>query len=149
MKPDTLVEDGGPPNSQRNSENYLHWFGRGIIATSGCRKSVYICKRDIISTKPDTLDGDRGPSNLQRSSKNCLLRFNFDATSTSAYNLEMRERLDAKYLKNNFLRRERLPSIKRRGRVSRQVYFQPSVRQLYEWCDPSSIREGTQDQPFA
>ena len=38
--------------------------------------------------------------------------------------------------------------IKRRGRVSRQVYFQPSVRQLCE-SDPSSLREGTQDQPFA
>ena len=38
--------------------------------------------------------------------------------------------------------------IKRRGRVSRQVYVQPSVRQLYE-SDPSSLLEGTQDQPFA
>ena len=27
----------------------------GAISTSGCRKSVYICQRDIVSTKPDTL----------------------------------------------------------------------------------------------
>ena len=86
MKPDTPVEDRGPPNLRRNSKNYLHRLECGAISTSGCRKSVYICQRDIILTKPDTLDGDRGLSNLRQSSKNCLPRFNFDVTSMSGYN---------------------------------------------------------------
>ena len=88
-KRDTLVENRGPQNWGRNSKNYLYRLECGAISTSGCRKSVYICERDIISTKPDTLDGDRGPSNLRRSSKNCLPRFNFDVTSTSGYNTLM------------------------------------------------------------
>ena len=81
--------------------NYLNRLECGAILTSGWRKSVYVCQRDIISTKPDTLDGDRGPSNLRRSSENCLPRFNFNATSTSGHNtLKSRSRQSITRRKN-------------------------------------------------
>ena len=82
-KPDTLVEDCGPPNLRRNSKNYLHRLECGAISTSWCRNSLYICQRDIISTKPDTPVEDRGPRNSRLNSKNCLHRLECGAISTS------------------------------------------------------------------
>ena len=95
-KPDTPVEDRGPPNLRQNSKNYLHRLECSAISIE-----VYVCQRDIISSKPDTLDRDCGPSNLRRSSKNCLPRFNFDAISTSGYNtLKSRSRQSITRRKN-------------------------------------------------
>ena len=34
LKPDTLVDDRGPPTLRRNSKNYLHCFDRVVISTS-------------------------------------------------------------------------------------------------------------------
>ena len=82
-KPNTLVEDRGPPNSRRSSKNYLHRLEYGAISTSWRRKSVYICHRDIMSTKPNTPVKDRGPPYSRRNSKNYLHRLECGAISTS------------------------------------------------------------------
>ena len=68
-----------------SSKNYLHRSECGAISTSWCRKSVYICQRDIISTKPDILVKDRGPPNLRRNYKNYLHRLECSAISIEVY----------------------------------------------------------------
>ena len=129
MKPDTDLEDCGPLNSQRNSNNYLYRLECGAIATSGCGKSVYICQRDILSLKPDTLLEDRGSPNLRRNFKNYLHRLECRAISTSGCRKSVYIcQRDITSIKPDTLDRGRGPSNLRRsfrtktGRYPRYVF---------------------------